>query len=98
MTVCSARVRRRCSSPGSRARSGPTRSLRQLPADLAAAIGLPASCSLGRAATELLLAVDDHAGPRCRSFRAAAYYLAGRRMLDGALVELDVLTADRPDR
>ena len=46
-----------------------------LPADAAAALGMPSGTTLGDAATELLLAVNDPAGPRCRSYRSALYYL-----------------------
>lgn len=60
---------------------------RVLPAESAAGIGLPAGATVGRAAAELLIAVRDPAGPRCRSFRAAVYYL---RDLDrGRSVEPD---------
>lgn len=48
---------------------------RSVPADTAASIGLPGATTVGHAAAELLLAVKDPAGPRCRSFRAAVYYL-----------------------
>jgi hypothetical protein len=50
------------------------RSGRPLPAETAASIGLPVGTTVGHAAVELL-AVRDPAGPRCRSFRAAVYYL-----------------------
>lgn len=48
---------------------------RVLPAETAARIGLPDGTTVGHAAAELLLVVKDPAGPRCRSFRAAVYYL-----------------------
>jgi len=48
---------------------------RLVPADTAAGIGLPGATTVGHAAAELLLAVKDPAGPRCRSFRAAVHYL-----------------------
>lgn len=48
---------------------------RPLPVELAATVGLPAGTTIGAAATELLLAVTDPAGPRCRSYRAAANHL-----------------------
>jgi hypothetical protein len=50
-------------------------STRPLSAETAAALGMPAGTTVGHAASELRLAVDDPAGPRCRSYRAAAYYL-----------------------
>lgn len=50
-------------------------STRALPAEMAATLGLPAGTTIGAAAAELILAVNDPAGPRCRSYRAAAYYL-----------------------
>ncbi len=46
-----------------------------LPGDVAAALGMRSGTTLGYAATELLLAVNDPAGPRCRSYRSALYYL-----------------------
>lgn len=48
---------------------------RPLPAQTAAKLGLPDSTTFGHAAVEVLLAVKDPAGPRCRSFRAAVFYL-----------------------
>jgi hypothetical protein len=48
---------------------------RPLPAETAASIGLPDGNTFGHVAAELLLAVKDPAGPRCRSFRAAVFYL-----------------------
>lgn len=50
---------------------------RVLPAETAAGIGLSGGATVGHVATELLLAVEDPAGPRCRSFRAAVIYLRG---------------------
>ena len=50
-------------------------SRRVLPPGSAADIGLPVGTTVGHAAAELLLAVKDPAGPRCRSYRAAVYYL-----------------------
>jgi hypothetical protein len=50
---------------------------RGLTADAAAVVGMPAGTSMGNAAVALLLAVEDPAGPRCRSYRAAASYLRG---------------------
>ena len=52
-------------------------SRRELPAETAAGLGLPDGTTVGHTAAELLLAVKDPAGPRCRSFRAAVYYLRG---------------------
>lgn len=60
---------------------------RVLPAETAAGLGLPAGATVGQAAAELLITVRDPAGPRCRSFRAAVYYL---RDLDrGRFIEPD---------
>ena len=60
---------------------------RLLPADTAARVGLPDGTTVGHAAAELVFAVLDPAGPRCRSFRAAVYYL---RDLDrGRVIEPD---------
>ena len=64
-----------------------SRSRRALPAETAAGFGLPGETTVGHVAAELLLAVKDPAGPRCRSFRAAVYYL---RDLDrGRFIEPD---------
>ena len=52
-------------------------SRRVLPAGTAADVGLPVGTTVGHAAAELLLAVKDPAGPRCRSYQAAVYYLLG---------------------
>ncbi|TVR36546.1 MAG: hypothetical protein EA388_03455 [Nitriliruptor sp.] len=46
-----------------------------LPAGTAADVGLPDGTTIGHAAVEVLLAVKDPAGPRCRSYRAAVFYL-----------------------
>jgi hypothetical protein len=54
---------------------GLSTSSEMLPADAAAEVGMSAGTKLGDAATELLLAVNDPAGPRCRSYRSAVYYL-----------------------
>jgi hypothetical protein len=53
------------------------------PAD-GAELGLTEDATIGDAATELLKACVDPAGPRCRSYRSATYFLVGR-----ALLELD---------
>jgi hypothetical protein len=47
----------------------------RLTADQAMVVGMPAGTSLGNVAIALLLAVEDPAGPRCRSYRAATYFL-----------------------
>jgi hypothetical protein len=52
-----------------------SRSSRVLPAQMATSLGLCEGTTIGHAAVEVLLAVKDPAGPRCRSFRAAVYYL-----------------------
>ncbi len=64
-------------------------SVRPLPDEVAAALGMPAGTPIGHAVWELRAAVDDPAGPRCRSHRAAAYYLRGldRTALAGGEVE-----------
>lgn len=56
-------------------------SKRRLPADAAAVLGMPGKTPTGNAATELLLAVNDPAGPRCRSYRSAATFLHDNRDL-----------------
>jgi hypothetical protein len=58
-------------------------SSRQLPADAADALGMPPGTRMGHAAAELILAVNDPAGPRCRSYRSALYFL---RDHDGTFV------------
>lgn len=50
-------------------------SRRPLSGEAATTLGMPVGTTIGQAATELRRAVDDPAGPRCRSYRAAAYYL-----------------------
>ena len=62
-------------------------SQRLVPAATAASIGLPGPTTIGHAAAEVLLAVKDPAGPRCRSFRAAVSYL--RELDRGQFVEPD---------
>jgi hypothetical protein len=57
-------------------------SRRQLPTAAAAALGMPTDATLGYAAAALIVAVNDPAGPRCRSYRSAVFYL---RDLDEAL-------------
>jgi hypothetical protein len=56
---------------------------RQLPGDAADALGMPPGATVGDAAAELILAVNDPAGPRCRSYRSALYFL---RDHDGTFV------------
>jgi hypothetical protein len=48
---------------------------RGLMADEAMVVGMPGGTSMGNAAVALVLAVEDPAGPRCRSYRAAVYCL-----------------------
>lgn len=48
-------------------------------------IGLPPGVSIATAVAELLHATVDEDGPRCRSFRAASYYLVGLARLDADL-------------
>ena len=50
-------------------------SRRPLPADVARSLGVPQGTTTGGAAAWLLGAVEDPAGPQCRSYRAAVYYL-----------------------
>lgn len=52
-------------------------SVRPLPGEVAATLGLPAGTPIGQAVSELREAVDDPRGPRCRSHRAAVFYLRG---------------------
>jgi hypothetical protein len=58
------------------------------------AIGLDDRVSVADAATELLHVRFDPKGPRCRSFRAASYYLAGLARLE---TEDALVTADAPN-
>jgi hypothetical protein len=48
-----------------------------LTASACAQIGLPPGVTIEAAVAELLHATVDPDGPRCRSFRAASYYLRG---------------------
>ena len=50
---------------------------RSLPPEVADRFGLASGTTVGRVATELRRAVEDPDGPRCRSYRSAAYYLRG---------------------
>jgi len=50
-------------------------SSRVLPTETAASLGLRDGTTIGHAAVEVLLAVKDPAGPRCRSYRAAVFFL-----------------------
>lgn len=56
-----------------------------LPASACAQIGLPPDVTIATAVAELLHATVDPDGPRCRSFRAASYYLRGLARLDADL-------------
>ncbi|HEX2028973.1 MAG TPA: hypothetical protein VHF25_13340 [Nitriliruptorales bacterium] len=49
-----------------------------LPPELASRFGLAEGATYGQFVGRLLWARNDPGGPRCRSYRAAAYYLAGR--------------------
>jgi hypothetical protein len=49
-----------------------------LPRGVAATLGLPSLATVGHAATELVLAVNDPAGPRCATYRAAVIHLRTR--------------------
>ena len=48
-------------------------------------LGLPSGVSIATAVAALLHATVDADGPRCRSFRAACYYLRGLARLDADL-------------
>jgi hypothetical protein len=48
----------------------------------AARLGLPPGSGFADAAEDLLFARHDPAGPRCRSFRSASYYLYGLARID----------------
>jgi len=45
------------------------------------ALGLDPNVTIGMAAVSLLQACADPAGPRCRSYRSASYFLIGRAVL-----------------
>lgn len=62
--------------PGSQLFGRLSSSPRGLSADEATVVGMP-SGTVGNAAVAVLLAVEDPAGPRCRSYHAAAYCLQG---------------------
>ena len=66
-----------------------SRRLRGSQARLAASacvqLGLPPGVTIAAAVAELLHATVDRDGPRCRSFRAASYYLRGLARLDADL-------------
>lgn len=59
-------------------------------------VGLPSGATIGTAAAALLHSTVDPQGPRCRSFRAARYYLRGLANLDTdlppATSDLDLVT------
>ncbi len=56
-----------------------------LAASACAQLGVPPGTTISTAAAELLHATVDPDGPRCRSFRAASYYLRGLIRLDDDL-------------
>lgn len=56
-------------------------------------VGLPPGATMATAAAELLHATVDPEGPRCRSFRAASYYLRGLARLNAHPV---AITHDPP--
>ena len=59
-----------------------TASSRGLPAEATDLLGLDEGATIGAAAVELVVAVNDPAGPRCRSYRAAvAFVQANHRFL-----------------
>ncbi|MFA9431861.1 hypothetical protein [Egicoccus sp. AB-alg2] len=64
-----------------------------LPPIAAAVLGCEEGLSVGQAATELLLAVNDPAGPRCRSYRAATYYLRERALLGEVFADLEAVSS-----
>lgn len=57
--------------------------------EVAGTLRMPTGTTVGHAASELRLAVDDPAGPRCRSYRAAAYYLRGLDRIALATTEVE---------
>ena len=63
-------------------------SLARLPAEAAVMLGMRDGVTVGKAAAELVLAVNDPAGPRCRSYRAAVYYLHDLCALEAAFDDL----------
>ncbi len=56
-----------------------------LTASACAQLGVPPGATIATAAAELFHATIDPTGPRCRSFRAASYYLRGLIRLDADL-------------
>ena len=56
-----------------------------LPPTACRQLGVPTGVTVGIAAAELLHVTVDPDGPRCRSFRAATYYLRGLIRLDDDL-------------
>jgi hypothetical protein len=70
-----------------------------LTAAAAAQLGLPPGAPISTAAADLLHATIDPAGPRCRSFRSASYYLCGRSRLNTETdLPTDLVGATRPAR
>jgi hypothetical protein len=61
---------------------------RPLPSEAAATLGMSTGATVGAAAAELVLAVQDPSGPRCRSYRSAVYYLRDLHALTAAFEEL----------
>lgn len=53
-----------------------------LSAVTSAGLGLSSSTTIGTASSSLLWATVDPDGPRCRSFRAATFFLRGLVLLD----------------
>lgn len=60
-------------------------------------IGLPPGVTIAAAVAALLHATIDPDGPRCRSFRAASYYLRGLARLDADLRPIPRYLAPRTD-
>jgi hypothetical protein len=61
------------------------RSSRPLTAAAARQLGMPIGTTIAVAARELLQATIDPDGPRCRSYRAASYFLRGIARLEADL-------------
>lgn len=66
-----------------------SRSRRPLGEASARLLGVPAETPIGDVATELVVAVRDPVGPRCRSYRSAVLYLGELHALEAALADVD---------
>jgi hypothetical protein len=72
-----------------------SRSHGELPAATCVGLGLRPGATIATAATTLLWATVDPEGPRCRSFRAATFFLRGLALLDA---DIDVHTDQMTER